>query len=83
MNDTRWSHAIIIRGGLANPVMYKVDVDRILCGKAPNVRLKSGDIVYVPKDNISEYNVFIRKLMPTAQLVNMLVTPATWWSAQF
>ena len=60
-----------------------VDLDRILCGKAPNVRLKSGDIVYVPKDNISEYNVFIRKLMPTAQLVNMLVTPATWWSAQF
>ena len=82
-NDNRWSHAIIIRGGLANPVMYKVDLDRILSGKAPNVALKSGDIIYIPKDNISEYNVFIRKLMPTAQLINMLVTPATWWSAQF
>jgi len=83
VNDGRWSHAIIIRGGLNNPVMYKIDLDRIINGNGRNVALKAGDIVYIPKDNISEYNVFIRKLMPTAQLVNMLLTPATWWSAQF
>ena len=83
VNDTHWSHAIIIRGGLNNPVMYKIDLDRILNGKGRNIALRSGDIVYIPKDNISEYNVFVRKLMPTAQLINMLLTPATWWSAQF
>ncbi|MBQ9501921.1 MAG: polysaccharide biosynthesis/export family protein [Lentisphaeria bacterium] len=83
VSDNHWSHAIIIRGGLNNPVMYKIDLDKIISGRARNVALQSGDIVYVPKDNISEYNVFIRKLMPTAQLINMLVTPATWWSAQF
>ena len=82
LNDIHWSHVIIIRGGLHNPKMFKVDFDGILAGKVPNVALKSNDIVYMPKDNISEYNVFIHKLMPTAQLINMLLTPATWMSSQ-
>ena len=80
--ETHWSHAIIIRGGLAKSRMYKVDLDGILCGAVQNVPLKPGDIVYIPKDNISEYNVFIRKLLPTAQLINMILTPATWMSSQ-
>ena len=81
--ETHWKNAIIIRGGLANPTMYKVDLDGILRGERPNIALKSGDIIYVPHDNISEYNVFVRKLLPTAQLVNMLITPATWMSSHF
>ena len=83
LNETYWHHAIIIRGGLTHPKMYKVDLDGILRGDLPNVPLKSGDIVYVPRDNISEYNVFVRKLLPTAQLINMLITPATWMSSHF
>ena len=83
LEETHWSNAIIIRGNLANPVMYKVDLDGILLGKKPNLALQSGDIVYIPKDNISEYNVFIRKLLPTAQLVNMILTPTAWMTAQF
>lgn len=83
VNENHWSHAIIIRGGLNNPKMYKVDLDGVLSGKFQNVLLKPNDIVYIPKDNISEYNVFIRKLMPTAQLINMLLTPGTWVSGQF
>ena len=80
MNETYWSHVIIIRGGLNNPKMYKVDLDGILCGKKSNVLLQAGDIVYLPHDAISEYNVFIRKLFPTAQLVNMISTPMFWYS---
>ena len=68
---------IIIRNSLSNPKFYKVDVDGILAGKCRNVELKAGDIVYVPKDNISEYNVFVRKLMPTAQIVNLLSSRIT------
>ena len=83
LNEIYWKHAVIIRGGLANPTMYKVDLDGIIRGERPNVALRSGDIVYIPKDNISEYNVFVRKLLPTAQLVNMLITPATWMSSHF
>ena len=81
VNETHWSHVIILRGGIARPKMYKVDLDGIMAGKRSNVYLEPGDIVYVPKDNISEYNVFVRKLLPTAQLLNMLTTPMTWYSS--
>ena len=74
MNETHWNNVIIIRGSMSNPKMFKVDVDAIMVGKSPNIALKANDIVYVPKDNISEYNVFIRKLMPTVQLVNLLTS---------
>ena len=77
MLETHWKHVIIIRDGLSAPRMYKVDVDGILAGKCKNVMLKSGDIVYVPKDNLSEYNVFVRKLLPTAQLINLVTTRIT------
>lgn len=81
VNETYWSHAILIRGGVANPTIYKVDLDGILCGRKPNVKLAPGDIVYLPKDNISEYNVFVRKLLPTAQLLNLLASPFALWGA--
>ena len=78
VKETSWPNVIIIRGGLSHPHLYKVDLDGILCGRKRNVALEPGDIVYVPRDGISEYNVFVRKLMPTAQLINMLITPAAW-----
>lgn len=74
MLETHWSHVIIIRDGLVNPKMYKVDVDGILAGKRRNISLKPGDIVYVPKDNLAEYNVFVRKLLPTAQVISLLTS---------
>ena len=81
VNETCWSHVIILRGGIAHPKMYKIDLDGILAGKKSNVRLAAGDIVYVPKDNISEYNVFVRKLFPTGQLINLFMPPMTHYTS--
>ncbi|MBP5641081.1 MAG: polysaccharide biosynthesis/export family protein [Victivallales bacterium] len=75
LRETHWSHAIIIRGGTDNPTLYRVDIDGILRGTKPNVFLQSGDFVYVPHDNASEYNVFVRKILPTGQLMNTLISP--------
>ena len=72
LTEQHWKHVIIIRDGLANPRLYKVDIDGILAGKCRNVPLKAGDIVYVPKDNLSEYNVFVKKLLPTAQVFSLI-----------
>ena len=72
IHETHWSHVIIIRNGLSDPKMYKVDVDGIMAGKCRNIPLKPNDIIYVPKDNLSEFNVFVRKLIPTAQLINLI-----------
>lgn len=80
VKETYWPYAIIIRGGVSNPKMYKIDIDAILQGRASNVKLEPGDVVYVPKDNMSEYNVFVRKLIPTAQLINLLVSPTLYWT---
>ena len=80
VNETYWPYAIIIRGGVADPKIYKVDVDAILTGRAANVMMLPGDVVYVPHDNASEYNVFVRKLFPTAQLIGTLAWPFTMWS---
>ena len=81
MLETHWKHVIIIRDGLVHPKMYKVNVDGILAGKCRNINLKSGDIVYVPKDDISEYNVFVRKLLPTAQLINLITSRVAVFSS--
>ena len=80
LNETYWKYAIIIRGGVEKPKLYKVDLDGVLQGRKPNVLLESGDIIYVPHDDVTEYNVFIRKLFPTVQLMNMISTPMFWYS---
>ncbi len=72
--------AIIIRGGHENPQFFKVDVTKIFEGRKLDVPLMPGDNVYVPKDRLSVWNVFIGKLMPTGAFVNMLVTPFFWYN---
>ena len=77
LTESHWKHVIIIRDGLANPRLYKVNVDGILAGKCRNVLLKAGDVVYVPRDDLSEYNVFVKKLLPTAQLFSLIAGRAS------
>ena len=80
INETHWQYAVIIRGGVNKPKLYKVDIDAVLQGRKPNILLESGDIVYIPHDDITEYNVFIHKLFPTVQLINMISTPMFWYT---
>ena len=83
LSENHWSHAIVIRKGGGKGNVFKVNLDGIFRGTVPDVRLRPGDIVYIPHDNISEYNVAVRKLFPTAQLINMLLSPFTWLYSQF
>jgi polysaccharide biosynthesis/export protein len=41
-------HVAIVRGSLNQPQLIEVDYNAVLRGKAPNVTLEPGDIVYVP-----------------------------------
>lgn len=79
LKETCWKYAVVMRGGIKNTVYYRVALDDILLGKKPNIMLEPGDIVFVPRDSISEYNVFVRKLMPTGQLINLYLTPGFFW----
>jgi polysaccharide export outer membrane protein len=42
------SRIMVIRGSLVNPILYQIDIRRILRGYEPNFLLQPGDIVYVP-----------------------------------
>jgi len=44
----RVSKVVLIRGSLTDPKITEVNYNDILKGKAPDVRLEPGDIVYVP-----------------------------------
>ena len=46
--DAFLANVAILRGSLAHPQIAIVAVDQILIGKAPDVRLEAGDIVFVP-----------------------------------
>jgi protein involved in polysaccharide export with SLBB domain len=46
--DAYLSHIAIVRGSLAEPQVAVVDYGAIVKGKAPDVRLEPGDIIYVP-----------------------------------
>jgi protein involved in polysaccharide export with SLBB domain len=46
--DAYLSHVAIVRGSLAQPEIAVVDASAIMKGKAPDVPLEPGDIVYVP-----------------------------------
>ena len=76
VKEQYWKYGVIIRGGMENPRFYRVDIDGILQGRCANVRLMPGDVVYIPQDDISEYNVFVRKLLPTAQFLSTFTFPA-------
>lgn len=78
LKEEYYHDAVVIRRGVEGMNFYKVNVDGIFRGTVPNASLLPGDIIYVPKDKLSAYNVFVRKLMPTAQLINALLSPVMW-----
>ena len=73
--DTYSPYIKVIRGGVENTVVYTVNIDNILNGKMRDFILHANDIIYVPQDDISQWNRLVRKLLPTLQLVNLLAGP--------
>ena len=78
LREEYYHDAVVIRRGVDGINFYKVNVDGVFRGTVANASLLPGDIIYVPKDKMSAYNVFVRKLMPTAQLMNALLSPVIW-----
>jgi polysaccharide biosynthesis/export protein len=54
------SRVVVLRGSLACPVYYYIDVNRILKGTAYDFRLVPGDIVYVPQMKFTLLKQIIR-----------------------
>lgn len=67
--------ALIIRGSLVNPKVYKVNVDDILEGDGLDFGLKPNDVIFIPKGGLSQYNDAVRKIVPTIAAINLLAGP--------
>lgn len=81
LKETYWSSAFILRRDPNTNIIkvLKFNIEDVLSGKAPNYKLASGDILYFPKDRITEYNIIVKNVLPTAQLLNLLSSPAGYW----
>ena len=67
--------ALIIRGGVVNPKVYKVNVDNILEGDGLDFLLRPNDVIFIPKGGLSQYNDAVRKIVPTIAAINLLAGP--------
>lgn len=72
---TNSSHIKVIRGGLKSPVVYTVNIKDMQLGRTKDFALQPKDIVFVPRDPISEWNVIISQIVPTIQFLNGLAGP--------
>ena len=61
----------IVRGSLANPTVIVSDFTRVLKGKAQDVGMEPGDIVYVPPTRLSAVARSVDKIVPTIQAIQL------------
>ena len=75
LRETNSREVKVIRGGLKNPVVYNIDIRDRRHGRVQDFPLRPRDIVFVPRDNITEWNIIIKEIVPTVQLLNGLAGP--------
>lgn len=63
--DAYLSHIAIVRGSLATPQVAVVNYNDIIHGRAPDVRLEPGDIVYVPNSPYTQLKRYVNLILNT------------------
>ena len=57
-------------GSIHNPQIYEVDALAMMEGKSlEKFTLQKGDIVYIPRTLIADWNVFLNQLLPSYQAI--------------
>ncbi len=75
LKETNSKDIKVIRGGMKAPMVYNIDIKKMQLGQIMDFELKPRDVVFVPRDPVSEWNVIIRQILPTVQLLNNIATP--------
>ena len=65
MPDAYLSHVAILRGSLTEPHITVVDLQAIMKGRASDIRLEAGDIVYVPNSPYTNLKRYINLVVNT------------------
>ena len=69
------SSILVIRGNLRTPKVYVVDIHDVMRGMKRDFPLKPNDIVFAPRGAFSQYNVVVEKIIPTFELLNLMLGP--------
>jgi polysaccharide export outer membrane protein len=69
--DADISRIHIIRGSLHNPTVYMVNFKEVLAGRAREIPLEPGDIVYVPPTGLTSFSRVIDKIFPAVQALQV------------
>jgi polysaccharide biosynthesis/export protein len=66
-------HARIVRGNSQHPEIIPADIDLVIEQglRSAEKQLQSGDIVYVPKNRITNWNEFLSDLLPTLNVATL------------
>jgi polysaccharide export outer membrane protein len=68
LRSTAWERrAFVVRGSLKSPAVIPVDLRKLMVGVRPDVSLRSGDIVFVPKTALGKLEEVTRQLLPFLQ----------------
>jgi polysaccharide export outer membrane protein len=72
--------ARILRGDMTRPEVIACDIDRILTkgDMSQNVKLRNGDMLYVPKNAIGRVSDFLREIRP---ILDFIIWPARVYEA--
>jgi protein involved in polysaccharide export with SLBB domain len=69
--DADLSRIQIIRGALHNPTIYRINFEAVIAGKAREIPLEPGDIVYVPPKGLTSFARVIDKIFPSIQALQV------------
>jgi hypothetical protein len=64
---------VVVRGDIRQPQIYEINLLSLMEGKSlERFTLQKGDIVYIPRTAIADWNVFLSQILPTLQAVDII-----------
>jgi len=69
----RRNQVVVVRGDVRKPQIYEINALDIMKGKTfERFILQKGDIVYIPRWAIADWNIFVNQILPTIQTVDLI-----------
>jgi len=73
LTTARRSQVVVVRGDVRSPQIYEINLLSMMEGKSlERFTLQKGDILYVPRTAIADWNIFVSQILPTLYGVDVI-----------
>jgi hypothetical protein len=73
LTSAQRGQVVVVRGDINNPQIYEINALAMMEGKSlEKFTLQKGDIVYIPRTLIADWNVFVNQLIPSFSAIVLL-----------